>query len=79
MPARPRRATCCRPSHSSRTTARSSHRSITAHDADLVASELEALNVADVSRTLQRLSYGEGKSDLLQLLDAERLYQQARL
>ena len=27
----------------------------------------------------ERLSYGEGKSDLLQLLDAERLYQQARL
>ena len=50
-----------------------------AHDADLVAGQREALDVADRSRALQRLSYGEGKSDLLLLLDAERLYQQAKL
>ena len=49
------------------------------HDADLVAAERHALDVADRSRALQRLSYREGKSDLLRLLDAERLYQQARL
>jgi len=50
-----------------------------AHDADLVADQGRALDVADRSRGLQRISYGEGKSDLLRLLDAERLYQQARL
>jgi NodT family efflux transporter outer membrane factor (OMF) lipoprotein len=50
-----------------------------AHDADLVADQRRALDVADRSRALQRISYGEGKSDLLRLLDAERLYQQARL
>jgi NodT family efflux transporter outer membrane factor (OMF) lipoprotein len=49
------------------------------HDADLVAEQRHALDVADQSRALQRLSYGEGKSDLLRLLDAERLYQQAKL
>ncbi|HLY37930.1 MAG TPA: efflux transporter outer membrane subunit [Candidatus Binatia bacterium] len=49
------------------------------HDADLVAGQRRALDVADRSRALQRISYGEGKSDLLRLLDAERLYQQARL
>ena len=50
-----------------------------AHDADLVAAERRALDVASASRALQRLSYAEGKSDLLQLLDSERLAQQARL
>jgi len=50
-----------------------------AHDADLVAAERRALDVADQSRQLQRFAYGEGKADVLQLLDAERLYQQARL
>ena len=50
-----------------------------AHDADLVAEQRYALDVSDQSRALQRLSYGEGKSDLLRLLDAERLYQEARL
>ncbi|HXQ21430.1 MAG TPA: efflux transporter outer membrane subunit [Candidatus Acidoferrales bacterium] len=50
-----------------------------AYDADLVADERRALDLADASLDLQRLSYGEGKSDLLQLLDSERLDQQARL
>ncbi len=50
-----------------------------AHDADLVADQRHALSVADRSRALQRLSYAEGKTDVLNLLDAERLYQQARL
>jgi NodT family efflux transporter outer membrane factor (OMF) lipoprotein len=49
------------------------------HDADLVDAERYALDTSDRARELQRISYQEGKSDLLQLLDAERLYQQARL
>src|SRR5262249_26243547 len=49
-----------------------------AHDADLVAGQREAMEVADRARALQRLSYGEGKADLLSLLVAERLYEQAR-
>jgi NodT family efflux transporter outer membrane factor (OMF) lipoprotein len=50
-----------------------------AHDADLVAEQRHALDVADRSQALQRLSYREGKFDLLNLLAAERLYQEARL
>jgi NodT family efflux transporter outer membrane factor (OMF) lipoprotein len=50
-----------------------------AHDADLIADERHALDVASASLALQRLSYDAGKSDLLQLLDSERLDQQARL
>jgi NodT family efflux transporter outer membrane factor (OMF) lipoprotein len=49
------------------------------HDADLVDAERHALDTSDRARVLQRISYEAGKSDLLQLLDAERLYQQARL
>jgi len=49
------------------------------HDAELVADERDALDVADAALALQRFSYAEGKSDLLQLLDSERLDQQARL
>ena len=49
------------------------------HDAELVADERRALDVADDSLALQRLSYKEGKSDLLQLLDSERLDEQAKL
>jgi NodT family efflux transporter outer membrane factor (OMF) lipoprotein len=50
-----------------------------AHDAELVADQRHALDVADRSLALQRLSYREGKSDLLLLLVTERLYQEARL
>ena len=50
-----------------------------AHDADLVADERRALDDATASLELQQLSYREGKSDLLQLLDSQRLLQQARL
>lgn len=50
-----------------------------AHDADLVADQRHALDVASRSLVLQRLSFQEGKTDLLQLLDAERLALQARL
>ena len=49
------------------------------YDAELVGDERHALDVADAALALQRLSYGEGKTDLLQLLDSERLDQQARL
>ncbi len=50
-----------------------------ANDADLVGAGRHALDVANASLALQRQSYAAGKSDLLQLLDSERLYQQARL
>ena len=50
-----------------------------AHDADLVAAQRHALDVADESLALARLSYEAGKSDVLQLLDSQRLDQQARL
>jgi NodT family efflux transporter outer membrane factor (OMF) lipoprotein len=50
-----------------------------AHDADLVAAQRHALDVADASLALARLSYQAGKSDVLQLLDSLRLDQQARL
>lgn len=49
------------------------------YDAELVADERHALDVADAALAMQRFSYAEGKSDLLQLLDSERLDQQARL
>ena len=50
-----------------------------ANDADLVGAGRHALDVANASQALQRESYAAGKSDLLQLLDSQRLYQQARL
>ncbi len=50
-----------------------------AHDAELVRAEKHALDASLASTRLQRLSYSAGKSDLLQLLYAERSYQQARL
>jgi len=50
-----------------------------AHDAELVADQRHALDVASRSLELQRLSFQEGKTDLLQLLDAERLALQARI
>jgi len=50
-----------------------------AHDAELVGAQKTALDTSQTSLKLQRLSYAAGKSDLLQLLDAERAYQQARL
>jgi NodT family efflux transporter outer membrane factor (OMF) lipoprotein len=49
------------------------------HDAELLGAEHQALKLADRSLALQRLSYRTGKSNLLQLLDSERLDQQARL
>ncbi|MBI1425142.1 MAG: efflux transporter outer membrane subunit [Gammaproteobacteria bacterium] len=49
------------------------------HDAELVGAQKTAMDTSQASLKLQRLSYEAGKSDLLQLLDAERAYQQARL
>ncbi len=49
------------------------------HDAELVAATRQLLDTASTSLTLQRLSYTAGKSDILQLIVAERAYQQARL
>jgi NodT family efflux transporter outer membrane factor (OMF) lipoprotein len=50
-----------------------------AHDADLVAASRQALDVADATLALQRLSYEAGKSNVLLLIDSQRLDQQARL
>ncbi|HJW69349.1 MAG TPA: efflux transporter outer membrane subunit [Candidatus Binatia bacterium] len=50
-----------------------------AHDSDLVAAARHALDVADSSLALQRLSYQAGKSDVLLLVESQRLDQQARL
>jgi len=49
------------------------------HDADLVAATRKALDVADSALALQRLSYQAGKSDVLLLIESQRLDQQARL
>jgi len=48
-------------------------------DNQLVDAQHRALLASRASLELQRLSYEAGKSSLLQLLDAERSYQQARL
>jgi len=49
------------------------------HDADLVDSQRQLLDSASAALALQRESYAAGKSDVLQLISAERAYQQARL
>lgn len=49
------------------------------NDADLAAAEHQALKLARASLQLQRVSYAVGRSNVLQLLDAERTYQRARL
>jgi outer membrane protein TolC len=48
-------------------------------DNQLVDAEHRALAASSASLDLQRISYDAGKSDLLQLVDAQRTYQQARL
>ena len=50
-----------------------------AFDAELVSAQKNALDTSSNSLKLQRLSYESGKSDLLQLLNAQRAYQQAQL
>ena len=49
------------------------------NDAALAAAERRTLAVARTSVRLQRASYAAGRGNVLQLLDAERSYQQARL
>jgi len=49
------------------------------HDAELVDAQRSLLDSASAALTLQRESYAAGKSDVLQLISAERAYQQARL
>ena len=48
-------------------------------DNQLVDAQHRALATSRASLELQRLSYEAGKSNLLQLVDAQRTYQQARL
>lgn len=50
-----------------------------AHDAELLTAEQGAYRSADASLQLQRTAYQLGNSTLLQVLDAQRLFQQARL
>ena len=49
------------------------------HDADLIDAQKQALNTANAALALQQMSFAAGKSDVLQLLNAERGAQQARL
>lgn len=49
------------------------------HDTALLDAEHQALDTAQASLEMQRASYAAGRSDLLQLLDAERSVQRARL
>jgi NodT family efflux transporter outer membrane factor (OMF) lipoprotein len=49
------------------------------HDAQLLAAQKNALDTADANLALTRQSYAVGNVGVLQVLDAERLYQQARL
>jgi NodT family efflux transporter outer membrane factor (OMF) lipoprotein len=48
-------------------------------DAEAIAAETRALEAAQASADLTRQSYQEGVANLLQVLDADRLVQQARL
>ncbi len=49
------------------------------HDASLLVDEQRALDTASQSVRLQRLTYGNGTTGILDLLDAQRQYQQALL
>jgi NodT family efflux transporter outer membrane factor (OMF) lipoprotein len=49
------------------------------HDAESLDAELKALETARASLDLTQESYQAGQSSFLQLLEAQRLYQQARL
>lgn len=49
------------------------------HDAKLLVAQQHALDLATESVRLQRRSYSSGTTDILELLDAQRQYQQARL
>jgi NodT family efflux transporter outer membrane factor (OMF) lipoprotein len=49
------------------------------HDAEMLAAQRNALDTSDENLRLSRESYGAGNLNVLQVLDAERLLQQARL
>lgn len=49
------------------------------HDTNLLAAQKRALDMASESERLQRINYGSGGVGILNLLDAQRQYQQARL
>ena len=49
------------------------------HDSELVEAERLAVETARATRDAQRIGFEAGKTTVLQLLDAERSYQQARL
>jgi NodT family efflux transporter outer membrane factor (OMF) lipoprotein len=49
------------------------------HDAQLSAAQRRALDTASESERLQRVNYGRGGAGILDLLDAQRQYQQALL
>ena len=49
------------------------------HDAEQLDAQAQAQQAAQSSIDLARASYREGNAGVLQVLDAERLYQQARL
>lgn len=50
-----------------------------AHDAELLELQRRALELADASLKLTRTTYSYGNVGILQVLDAQRLYEQARL
>jgi NodT family efflux transporter outer membrane factor (OMF) lipoprotein len=49
------------------------------HDAQLLDAQQRALDTASESVRLQRVNYGQGGTGILELLDAQRQYQQALL
>jgi NodT family efflux transporter outer membrane factor (OMF) lipoprotein len=49
------------------------------HDAEQLAAQSQAQQTAQASLDLARASYREGNTNLLQVLDAQRIYQRARL
>jgi outer membrane protein TolC len=49
------------------------------HDAQELAAETQAEQAAQSSLDLSRASYAEGEAGIIQVLDAQRAYQQARL
>jgi len=49
------------------------------HDAELLAAQRKALDTSQESLHLVQASYSEGQSSLLQVLDAQRLFSEARL
>ena len=49
------------------------------HDAELLRAEIEAVTTSEASLKLAQDAYAAGRGSLLQVLDAQRLYQQALL